>query len=102
MSSNNNNNNNKKADTKSFWRNPFRMDIEDEIYDPFKYNDDIFGFDLEKNFFKNFRNMFTDFGLLYEPKSDEKAEKVEKVEEKPEKIEKVEEKPKEVEPVEKK
>ena len=102
MSSNNNNNNNKKADTKSFWRNPFRMDIEDEIYDPFKYNDDIFGFDLEKNFFKNFRNMFTDFGLLYEPKSDEKAEKVEKVEEKPEKIEKVEEKPKEVEPVEEK
>ena len=100
MSSNNNNNNNKKADTKSFWRNPFRMDIEDEIYDPFKYNDDIFGFDLEKNFFKNFGNMFTDFGLLYEPKSDEKAEKVEKVEEKPEKIEKVEEKPKEVLPVE--
>ena len=93
MSSNNNNNNNKKADTKSFWRNPFRMDIEDEIYDPFKYNDDIFGFDLEKNFFKNFRKV---------EKVEEKPEKIEKVEEKPKEVEPVEEKPKEVEPVEEK
>ena len=107
MSSNNNNNNNKTENKKdTFWRNPFRMDIEDEIYDPFKYHDDIFGFDLEKNFFNHFTNMFTDFGLLSENKKEEKPEKVEKVEEKPEKVEKVEEKeekiekPKEVVPVE--
>ena len=107
MSSNNNNNNNKTENKKdTFWRNPFRMDIEDEIYDPFKYHDDIFGFDLEKNFFNNFRNMFTDFGLLSENKKEEKPEKVEKVEEKPEKVEKIEEKvekiekPKEVVPME--
>ena len=93
MSSNNNNNNNKTENKKdTFWRNPFRMDIEDEIYDPFKYHDDIFGFDLEKNFFNNFRNMFTDFGLLSENKKEEKPEKVEKVDEKPEKVEKIEEK----------
>ena len=98
MSSNNNNNNKKvENNNKCFWSNPFRMDIEDEIYDPFKYNDDIFGFDLEKHFFKNFRNMFTDFGLLYEPKTDEK---VEKNEEKPEKKEEKIEKPKEVVPME--
>ena len=76
--------------------NPFRMDISDEIYDPF---DDVFGFDrLENRMFRNFRNVFTDFGLLSEfPKKEEKME-VEKEEKKPEKVEEV--KPKEEEPKE--
>ena len=68
---NSTNNNNKKTETKKgsnprkTWRrsvNPFSMDIDDDFYDPF--NRDIFGFDLlEKNMFRNFRNIFTDFGL---------------------------------------
>ena len=108
-----NNNNNKKQQTKkqqnnnkSFYEtiNPFRMDIEDEIYDPFK--DDMFGFDhFESQMFKNFRNMFTDFGLLSEHKKEE--EKKEEVKEEPKEVKEVkevkeekDEKPKEVQPME--
>ena len=109
-----NNNNNKKQQTKkqqnnnkSFYEtiNPFRMDIEDEIYDPFK--DDMFGFDhFESQMFKNFRNMFTDFGLLSEHKKEEEK-KEEEVKEEPKEVKEVkevkeekDEKPKEVQPME--
>ena len=106
-----NNNNNKKTQTKkqqnnnkSFFKtiNPFRMDIEDDIYDPFK--NDMFGFDhFESQMFKNFRNMFTDFGLLSEHKKEEEKEEPE-VKEEPKEVKEVkevkEEKPKDVQPME--
>ena len=60
--------------------NPFRMNILDDIYDPF---DDLFGF--ENKMFKSFQNIFNDIDLLSEkPKKDEmNPEKVEKMEEEP-------------------
>ena len=62
--------------------NPFRMNILDDIYDPF---DDLFGF--ENKMFKSFENIFNDIDLLSEkPKKEEKI---------PEKVEKMEEEPKE-------
>ena len=64
--------------------NPFRMNILDDIYDPF---DDLFGF--ENKMFKSFENIFNDIDLL-----SEKPEKEEKI---PEKAEKMEEEPKEEE-----
>ena len=64
--------------------NPFRMNILDDIYDPF---DDLFGF--ENKMFKSFENIFNDIDLLSEkPKKEEKI---------PEKAEKMEEEPKEEE-----
>ena len=64
--------------------NPFRMDILDDIYDPF---DDLFGF--ENKMFKSLENIFNDIDLLSEkPKKEEKI---------PEKVEKMEEEPKEEE-----
>ena len=64
--------------------NPFRMNILDDIYDPF---DDLFGF--ENKMFKSFENIFNDIDLLSEkPKKEEKI---------PEKVEKMEEEPKEEE-----
>ena len=64
--------------------NPFRMNILDDIYDPF---DDLFGF--ENKMFRSFQNIFNDIDLLSEkPKKEEKI---------PEKVEKMEEEPKEEE-----
>ena len=64
--------------------NPFRMNILDDIYDPF---DDLFGF--KNKMFKSFENIFNDIDLLSEkPKKEEKI---------PEKVEKMEEEPKEEE-----
>ena len=64
--------------------NPFRMNILDDIYDPF---DDLFGF--ENKMFKSFQHIFNDMDLLSEkPKKEEKI---------PEKVEKMEEEPKEEE-----
>ena len=66
--------------------NPFRMNILDDIYEPF---DDLFGF--ENKMFKSFQNIFNDIDLLSEkPKKEEK-------ETNPEKVEKTEEQPKEEE-----
>ena len=79
-----NNNNNKKTQAKKQAKkclNPFSFGISDDFYDPF--DKDIFGF--ENRMFKNFRNIFTDFGFDEDP-----------IEEKKE----VEEKPKEVKPKE--
>ena len=102
---NSNNNNNKKQQAKKGinqnkkskkFINPFSMDIRDDFYDPF--NRDIFGFDLfEDRMYRNFRNIFTDFGLLSEK---EKEEKMEEEKEKEEKPKEVLEKPKEVKEVE--
>ena len=102
-----NNNNNKKQQTKKEinqnkkskkYINPFRMDIRYDFYDPF--NRDIFGFDLfEDRMYRNFRNIFTDFGLLSE--KEEKMEE-EKEEEKPKEVVAEEEKPKQVVPEEEK
>ena len=79
---NSNNNNNKKQQAKKGinqnkkskkYINPFSMDIRDDFYDPF--NRDIFGFDLfEDRMYRNFRNIFTDFGLLSEKEKEEKME----------------------------
>ncbi len=64
--------------------NPFRMNILDDICDPF---DDLFGF--ENKMFKSFQHIFNDIDLLSEkPKKEEKI---------PEKVEKMEEEPKEEE-----
>ena len=102
---NSNNNNNKKQQAKKGinqnkkskkYINPFSMDIRDDFYDPF--NRDIFDFDLfEDRMYRNFRNIFTDFGLLSEK---EKEEKMEEEKEKEEKPKEVLEKPKEVKEVE--
>ena len=67
--------------------NPFRMNILDDIYDPFE---DLFGF--ENKMFKSFQNVFNDLELLTE-KPKEKEEKKEI----PKKVEKMEEEPKEEE-----
>jgi len=64
--------------------NPFRMNILDDIYDPF---DDLFGF--ENKMFRSFQNIFNDIDLL--------SEKPKKEEIIPEKVEKMEEEPKEEE-----
>ena len=79
--------------------NPFRMNILDDIYDPF---DDLFGF--ENKMFRSFQNIFNDIDLLSEkPKKEEKEtipEKVEKMEEETKEEEintKTEEEPKEEE-----
>ena len=64
--------------------NPFRMNILDDIYDPF---DDLFGF--ENKMFRSFQNIFNDIDLL--------SEKPKKEEMNPEKVEKMEEEPKEEE-----
>ena len=69
--------------------NPFRMNILDDIYDPF---DDLFGF--EDKMFNSFRNVFTELDLLSEkPKKEEeekpKEEEIPKVEKKEEEIPKV-------------
>ena len=100
---NSNNNNNKKQQAKKGinqnkkskkFINPFSMDIRDDFYDPF--NRDISGFDLfEDRMYRNFRNIFTDFGLL-----SEKEEKMEEEKEEEEKPKEVLEKPKEVKEVE--
>ena len=102
---NSNNSNNKKQQAKKGinqnkkskkYINPFSMDIKDDFYDPF--NRDISGFDLfEDRMYRNFRNIFTDFGLLSEK---EKEEKMEEEKEKEEKPKEVLEKPKEVKEVE--
>ena len=74
-----------KSNNKYF--NPFRMNILDDIYDPFE---DLFGF--ENKMFKPFQNVFNDLELLTE-KPKEKEEKKEI----PKKVEKMEEEPKEEE-----
>ena len=82
----NSENNKKVQETKvnKKYINPFRMNILDDIYDPF---DDLFGF--ENKMFKSFENIFNDIDLLSEkPKKEEKI---------PEKAEKMEEEPKEEE-----
>ena len=82
----NSENNKKVQETKvnKKYINPFRMNILDDIYDPF---DDLFGF--ENKMFKSFENIFNDIDLLSEkPKKEEKI---------PEKVEKMEEEPKEEE-----
>ena len=101
---NSNNNNNKKQQAKKEinqnkkskkYINPFSMDIRDDFYDPF--NRDIFGFDLfEDRMYRNFRNIFTDFGLLSQKEKEEKMEEEKEEEEKEEeeKVKEVVEKPK--------
>ena len=82
----NSENNKKVQETKvnKKYINPFRMNILDDIYDPF---DDLFGF--KNKMFKSFENIFNDIDLLSEkPKKEEKI---------PEKVEKMEEEPKEEE-----
>ena len=90
MNSNNNNNNQTKAKKvnkpNNKYLNPFRMNISDDIYDPFE---DLFGF--ENKMFSSFQNVFKDLDLLTE-----KPKEIEK-EEIPEKVEKMEEEPKEEE-----
>ena len=96
MNSTNNNNKKTQAKKESKQRksckrcqNPFRLDILDDFYDPF--DKDIFGFDsMEDRMFRNFRNIFTDFGLLSQPKVEEKKEEEKPKEEKPEEIKPVE------------
>ena len=89
---NSNNNNNKQTKAKKVnkpnnkYLNPFRMNISDDIYDPFE---DLFGF--ENKMFSSFQNVFKDLDLLTE-----KPKEIEK-EEIPEKVEKMEEEPKEEE-----
>ena len=92
------NNNNKQTQAKKVEKetkpnkryvNPFRMNILDDIYDPF---DDLFGF--EDKMFNSFRNVFTELDLLSEkPKKEEeekpKEEEIPKVEKKEEEIPKV-------------
>ena len=88
----NNNNNNKQTKAKKVnkpnnkYLNPFRMNIPDDIYDPFE---DLFGF--ENKMFSSFQNVFKDLDLLTE-----KPKEIEK-EEIPEKVNKMEEEPKEEE-----
>ena len=90
---NSENNNNKQTKAKKVnkpnnkYFNPFRMNILDDIYDPFE---DLFGF--ENKMFKSFQNVFNDLELLTE-KPKEKEEKKEI----PKKVEKLEEEPKEEE-----
>ena len=90
---NSENNNNKQTKAKKVnkpnnkYFNPFRMNILDDIYDPFE---DLFGF--ENKMFKSFQNVFNDLELLAE-KPKEKEEKKEI----PKKVEKMEEEPKEEE-----
>ena len=92
---NSENNNNKQTKAKKVnkpnnkYFNPFRMNILDDIYDPF---DDLFGF--EDKMFNSFRNVFTELDLLSEkPKKEEeekpKEEEIPKVEKKEEEIPKV-------------
>ena len=89
---NSNNNNNKQTKAKKVnkpnnkYLNPFRMNISDDIYEPFE---DLFGF--ENKMFSSFQNVFKDLDLLTE-----KPKEIEK-EEIPEKVEKMEEEPKEEE-----
>ena len=89
MNSENNNNKQTKAKkvnkSNNKYFNPFRMNILDDIYDPFE---DLFGF--ENKMFKSFQNVFNDLELLTE-KPKEKEEKKEI----PKKVEKMEEEPKE-------
>ena len=91
MNSENNNNKQTKAKkvnkSNNKYFNPFRMNILDDIYDPF---DDLF--DFENKMFKSFQNVFNDLELLSE-KPKEKEEKKEI----PKKVEKMEEEPKEEE-----
>ena len=91
MNSENNNNKQTKAKkvnkSNNKYFNPFRMNILDDIYDPFE---DLFGF--ENKMFKSFQNVFNDLELLTE-KPTEKEEKKEI----PKKVEKMEEEPKEEE-----
>ena len=90
MNSNNNNNKQTKAKKENKpnnkYLNPFRMNISDDIYDPFE---DLFGF--ENKMFSSFQNVFKDLDLLTE-----KPKEIEK-EEIPEKVKKMEEEPKEEE-----
>ena len=74
----------KEAKVNKKYINPFRMNILDDIYDPF---DDLFGF--ENKMFRSFQNIFNDIDLL--------SEKPKKEEMNPEKVEKMEEEPKEEE-----
>ena len=89
---NSNNNNNKQTKAKKVnkpnnkYLNPFRMNISDDIYDPFE---DLFGF--ENKMFSSFQNVFKDLDLLTE-----KPKEIEK-EEIPEKVKKMEEETKEEE-----
>ena len=95
---NSTNNNNKKAQAKKETKqrksckrftNPFIFDINDDFYDPF--DKDIFGFDnFENRMFRNFRNVFTDFGLLSEHPVEEEKEEEKPKEEKKEEIKPVE------------
>ena len=91
MNSENNNNKQTKAKkvnkSNNKYFNPFRMNILDDIYDPFE---DLFGF--ENKMFKSFQNVFNDLELLTE-KPKEKEEKKEI----PKKVEKMEEEHKEEE-----
>ena len=91
MNSENNNNKQTKAKkvnkSNNKYFNPFRMNILDDIYDPFE---DLFGF--ENKMFKSFQNVFNDLELISE-KPKEKEEKKEI----PKKVEKMEEEPKEEE-----
>ena len=85
---NSNNNNKKQTESKKETKqaktykrclNPFNLDIKDDIYDPFNDND-IFGFDkIENKFFKDFKNIFTDFGFLPKEKKELKEEKPEEI-----------------------
>ena len=95
---NSTNNNNKKAQAKNETKqrksckrftNPFIFEINDDFYDPF--DKDIFGFDnFENRMFRNFRNVFTDFGLLSEHPVEEEKEEEKPKEEKKEEIKPVE------------
>ena len=73
--------------------NPFRMNILDDLYDPF---DDLFGF--EDKMFGSFRNVFKELDLLSEkPKKEEEKEEIPKVMKKEEEINTNIEEPKEEE-----
>jgi hypothetical protein len=95
---NSTNNNNKKAQAKKETKqrksckrftNPFIFEINDDFYDPF--DKDIFGFDnFENRMFRNFRNVFTDFGLFSEHPVEEEKEEEKPKEEKKEEIKPVE------------
>ena len=90
-----NNNNNKQVKAKKVnkpnnrYLNPFRMNISDDIYDPFE---DLFGF--ENKMFSSFQNISKDLDLLAEKhkekekeEENEISEKVENMEEEPKKEE---------------
>ena len=83
----------KEAKVNKKYINPFRMNILDDLYDPF---DDFFGF--ENKMFRSFENVFNDIELLSEkPKKEEKKEIPKPVEKMEEEKEEPKEEPKEEE-----